>query len=298
MNLYQILGRVDNISDFVTIDDFSEFAKNFLEFIYNSGMQADIVSRNESNYHFYQYKEEGHYCITRPINSDLFIDFSEFDKKEKDFKYALKHIKEIKEEDTLRENINHYIYTCQQCIGAALDAFNNPNKARKRNGLYFEILIRAVIDEVGVIVGSGDEKIPVGENEPSMKFQHDVIIKDAEENIKAIGQLKTSSKDRLDKIFLDKYMYSKLTDLDIPHFAIFLNDVQRKEIKSRNQAMQYGINSTFLPGHFNAYRVALNPLDGVYYFDMRPLMKTSEKLSSYIKSFDYFLVEDLWNFLK
>lgn len=261
-------------------------------------MQANIVSKNEINYHFYQYKEEGHFCITRPINADLFLNFEAFDSSTDDFKYALKHVKEISEEYLLRENINKYIYTCQQCIGSALDAFNNPNKARKRNGLFFEILICKIISLVGINVTSGDEAISIGNTDDTMKFQHDLIIKNASEEIKAIGQLKTSSKDRLDKIFLDKFMYNKLTETDIPHFAIFLNDVQRKEIKKRNNTVQYGINSTFLPGHFNAYRIALNPLDGVYYFDLRPSMQTDDMLSPYIKTFDNLLIFDIWNFLK
>lgn len=95
-----------------------------------------------------------------------------------------------------------------------------------------------------------------------MKFEHDIILLNSKNEEKAIGQLKTSSKDRIDKIFLDKHMHNKLKKIDIPHFAIFLNDVQRKE--NKNKAV-YGINSTFLPDHFKAYTIALNPLDGVYY---------------------------------
>ena len=160
------------------------------------------------------------------------------------------------------------------------------------------MLIRLVIDSIGINVSSGEEVISLGNDNEAMKFQHDVVIRNAEEEIKAIGQLKTSSKDRLDKIFLDKFMYNKLKNTDIPHFAIFLNDVQRKEIKQNNAALQYGVNSTFLPGHFNAYRIALNPLDGVYYLDLRPAMKNDVNLKPYIKSFDNFLIFDIWNFLK
>lgn len=296
MNLYEILGRLD-AGNFSTIESFSDFTKMYLEFIAEGGMQAEIISRNESNYHFYQYKQEGYFCITRPINTELFISFEDIEQKTEEFKYALAYIHDIANEPLLRANINNYIYTCQQAIGCALDAFNSPNKARKRNGNLFEILIRAVIAEVGVNVDTGEELLPMGEDESPMKFQHDIILRDAAEEIKAIGQLKTSSKDRLDKIFLDKFMYNRLKEVDIPHFAIFLNDVQRKEIRNRNQAVQYGINSTFLPGHFNAYRIALNPLDGVYYFDLRPSMRTDDSLSPYIKTFDKFLIEDIWGLL-
>lgn len=43
-----------------------------------------------------------------------------------------------------------------------------------------------------------------------MKFEHDIILLNSKNEEKAIGQLKTSSKDRIDKIFLDKHMYNKL----------------------------------------------------------------------------------------
>lgn len=291
MNLYELLGSLDT-NDFTSLSSFSEFAEHFLEFIANDGMQADIVSKNESNYHFFQYREEGQHCVTRPINMNLFLSADNIAECRKNFEYSLKNIKSIKDEPELRANINKYIYTCQQCIGAALDAFNNSNKARKRNGNLFELLIRNVISEIGVDVSSGDEYLEIGPDEDKMKFQHDVILKNIPGEVKAIGQLKTSSKDRLDKIFLDKYMYNKLSNTDIPHFAIFLNDVQRK-----GKSPKFGINSTFLPGHFFAYTIALNPLNGVYYFDLRPNMENESFLSSRIKTFDKFIVEDIWELL-
>ena len=133
MNLYQLLGTIEDMSQFRTIYDFSNFTKNFLEFIHNNGMQAEIISRNEPNYHFYQYRQEGYFCITRPINTDLFLPFESFDDATEKFYYSLEHIKDIETDGELRNNLNKYIYTCQQCIGSTLDAFNNPNKARKRN---------------------------------------------------------------------------------------------------------------------------------------------------------------------
>lgn len=291
-NLYAILGLLDN-NDFSKLQDFVEFAKRYVDFIASNQLQADIVSKNESNYHFFQYGEEGKYCITRPINTNLFLDTDVFDECEKDFLYALRHIKDIKDEVQIRENINKFVYTCQQSIGASLDAFNNPNKARKRNGTLFEVLVRCVINETGVDVSTDEEELAMVDEKTPMKFQHDVIIKNEEEEVKAIGQLKTTSKDRLDKIFLEKYMHKKLNDVEIPHFAVFLNDIQRK-----GKSPQYGINSTFLPGHFKAYTVHLNPLDGVYYFDLRPNMRSDELLSKYIKSFDNLLVEDMWKFIE
>ena len=104
----------------------------------------------------------------------------------------------------------------------------------------------------------------------------------------------TSSKDRLGKIFVDKFLYNKLTENNTPHIAIFLHDVQKKKTRLENQ---YGISSTFLPGHFKGYTVKLNPLDGVYYCDIRPNMQTEDILKDHIKTFDNLLIEDIWKLL-
>ena len=126
-----------------------------------------------------------------------------------------------------------------------------------------------------------------------MSYQHDLII-NAGQLVKIIGSVKTSSKDRLDKIFVDKFLLAKLTGKNIPHVAIFLNDVQRKGKSPK----EYGVNSTFLPGHFKGYTVKLNPMDGVYYFDIRPNMKTEAILKDHIRTFDCFLFTELWSFLE
>jgi hypothetical protein len=123
--------------------------------------------------------------------------------------------------------------------------------------------------------------------------QHDLLISKDDE-LKIIGSVKTSSKDRIDKVFMDKFLYNKLTDTALPHIAVFLNDVQRKNSKKENE---YGVNATFLPGHFKAYTIKLNPLDGVYYCDIRPNMITDSLLSQHIKTIDHFFYSDLWEML-
>ena len=196
-----------------------------------------------------------------------------------------------------REIINRSIYTAQQCIGATLDALpaNKSNTARKINGDLFERFIRLIIGKVGVYVTQGTVQVPVkinGKVEFTMNYQHDLIVKELEE-VRAIGSVKTSSKDRLAKIFVDKFLYNRLTDRDTPHFAIFLNDVQRK-----GRDGNYGINTTFLSGHFKGYTVKLNPLDGVYYFDIRPDMQIKDILKDHIKTFDHFLFGDIWKLVR
>ncbi len=297
ITLYRLLDDIE--SDNKDLNWFLNFAGNYLEFTrfgesIKPNIQAEIISVNESNYHFFQYKDDGKNCITRPINTNLFVTFANFDSAKSDFLYALKNIKDISKEKVLRQTINKVVYTCQQSIGCTLDAINNNNSAKKKNGVLFEVLIKNIVAGCGIDVDDNSEVVLLPGGRETMKFEQDIILLDSEKNTKAIGQLKTSSKDRIDKIFLDKFMYNKLKKVDIPHFAIFLNDVQRKD----SNIAKYGISSTFLPGHFKAYTIALNPLDGVYYIDLRPSISSDKLLKRHIKQFDTFLTEDMWKFIK
>lgn len=144
----------------------------------------------------------------------------------------MQHIREIKDDPHLRGLINKFIYTCQQVIGATLDALpaGESNKARKINGDLFERYIRLILCNIGIPVHDGVVSVPVivdDEELFKMSYQHDIIVEENGE-IRAIGSVKTSSKDRIDKIFIDKFLYNRLTNVTTPHFTVFLNDVQRK----------------------------------------------------------------------
>lgn len=161
----------------------------------------------------------------------------------------------------------------------------------------FERLIRLLIVSLNVDCVSGTMQVPVKDAEGNELFkssyQHDLLLSKDDE-LKIIGSVKTSSKDRIDKVFMDKFLYNRLTDTALPHIAIFLNDVQRKKTKRENE---YGISATFLPGHFKAFTIKLNPLDGVYYCDIRPNMVSDILLSQHIKTIDHFFYSDLWELL-
>jgi hypothetical protein len=222
-----------------------------------------------------------------------------FSKTAKEFLKILRSIKTINKSDSsVRDILNNSTYTIQQSIGSALDGLpaGQSNTARKLNGDLFEHFVRLIIREIGIDCKSGVIQVPVvveGKTEFNMSYQHDLII-EKDDDVRVIGSIKTSSKDRIDKIFIDKFLYNKLTEKVTPHIAIFLNDVQRKNTRKENE---YGINATFLPGHFKGYTIKLNPLDGVYYCDIRPNMKTENILKEHIQTFDNLLIEDIWNFV-
>jgi hypothetical protein len=298
MSLSSLVNKAIDKSNFITLLDYIDFCKRYLDFI-SVGLQAEIVSQNENHYRFYQYREEGHFNITRPINSNLMYKFADITNIEHDFLNALNNAQDLPlSAFRERECITRSIYTIQQSIGAALDALpaGESNKARKINGDLFERLIQILIRSLGIKCNTGTVQVPVeidGKFQFNMQYQHDLLLYDDEE-LKAIGSVKTSSKDRIDKIFLDKFLYSKLTETNLPHIAIFLNDVQRKSTRRQDE---YGINSTFLAGHFKVFTVKLNPLDGVYYCDIRPNMSQDILLKQHIKTIDHFFCTDLWQLI-
>ena len=298
MTIKQLAARAVDKTFFTDIQGFIDFCQAYLDFVATDGsLQAVIVSQNENNYRFWQYNEQGNFQITRPINAELMFQAVEFDAVRKTFIETLQNLRDIEPDATLRTNLNNIIYTIQQSIGATLDSLpaGESNKARKINGTLFENFIRLILVEMGIDAKAGTIRIPIiqnGEEQFKMNYQHDLILSH-EGEVKVIGSVKTSSKDRIDKVFIDKFLYSKLTESELPHIAIFLNDVQRK-----GKAPKFGISSTFLPGHFKGYTIKLNPLDGVYYCDIRPNMKTEPILRDHIKTLDHLLCSDIWDFFK
>lgn len=299
MSLKKLVARATDKERFTKLEDFVDFALAVLEFA-SSGLQAVIVSRNEPHYNFWQFKSDGSFNVSRPINSSLMYSAANAQAGLKAFIPLLSAIRDPKADTAAsREALNRTIYTLQQCIGIALDGLpaGKSNTARKINGDLFERLIQLTLVRSKVPCTTGVIKVPVevdGKVAFEMSYQHDLVIKQGE-LVKAIGSVKTSSKDRLDKVFMDKFLFNRLTSAQVPHVAIFLNDVQRKNTANERE---YGISATFLPGHFKAYTVKLNPLDGVYYFDIRPNMRTEPILKDHIRTFDHFLFTDVWRFLE
>lgn len=156
MNLNTMRIAAKNKNTFLTLQNFSDFAHYYLDYISNH-LQAVIVARNETNYRFFQYNSEGNFAVTRPINSDLMLSSVRFEEAKNDFFSSLQDIRAIKENERLRANINNFIYTCQQSIGATLDSLpaGQSNSARKLNGDLFEHFIRLILEKIGVPVRAG-----------------------------------------------------------------------------------------------------------------------------------------------
>lgn len=210
MKLEDLVNYAVDKERFQTLQNYLNFCKIYLQFA-STGLQARIVSQNEPNYQFYQYKKDGYYNITRPINTNLMYDAETFDIASNHFLQALENLRERQlPDDSLRQVLICTIYTIQQAIGAALDALpsGKSNQARKVNGDLFERLIRLLIAFLRLDCVSGTVQVPIRDESGAILFntsyQHDLLISKDDE-LKIIGSVKTSSKDRIDKIFMDKF---------------------------------------------------------------------------------------------
>ncbi len=294
---------------FRKLEDYEDLSMKFLASL-SKYKPTRIVSPNAHNYVFFQYGSNYGHRITRPLNTDLLLELPDmFEKKVRQFHDVLEILRRAtgNRTEAIRRKgfdlslIDSVIYTIQQTIGSIGDSLPNPNQSRKRVGQLFEGLIRLIIEAVGVNCEGRTIRIPIpGYSGRSMTYELDMVLSRGNAIVASetrfiapeeiVGSIKTTSKDRLDKIFLDKFLMSKLLERNVKVVAIFLHDVQR----ARRGTNLFGINSTFKTNHFLGYSIALNPLDGVYYVDPRPAMVENPDLAKRIGGFSRFLTQDIW----
>lgn len=313
-SLNDLQASVLDRSAFTSLEDYLKLCGAFLGYV-ASDQPTRIVSPSHPNYVFLQYGQAYGHKITRPLNSDLLLEEAAvfrgaFDR----FAAFLGDLRKTGSGDALGEShadylgsneINRIVYTLQQSIGCIGDSFDSPNQSRKRVGQLFENLIKLIIQEVGIECEPRTINLPIPDfpgmtmpYELDLVFSRRQVIITSETNLlqpfEVVGSVKTTSKDRIDKVFLDKFLLTRLLGRQVPVVALFLHDVQRA---ARGNSI-FSVSSTFKTNHFLGYSVALNRLDGVYYVDPRPEMVMDERLRSEIASFQHFLVHDLWTLTK
>lgn len=238
----------------------------------------------------------------RPINQTLFIESpSEFKSKAIKFNELIQKLKTKKNDWNISEKnlIDSVLYTIQQSIGVGFDLLVNPNSARKHVGNRFEELIRVVFTSIEISNKKTVLRIPykTDEGEKTYKCENDLIlspfkdIRSTSSNLdpkEVVVSVKTTSKDRMGKMFIDKILLERFVGHDQKVIGIFLNDVQRKE--SNN------ISFTLVSGLFMVYSKFLTELEGVYYLDPPPNAK-KEPYNKYMKTVSDLLTQDIWKLL-
>lgn len=220
-----------------SINDFSNLAERVLNHVENV-----ITGQNKiKEYFIYSSTSAGVTKYTRPINRNLYL-FDSTDFRER-FEKFLDILNEIKNGKRRFENESYFeidsvTYTIQQSIGIGLDLLVNPNSARKHVGNRFEELIRLIVSELGIANKKIVLKIPYSEDKKNVYSCETDLIFSPYEKVKSnsmhidpgevVVSLKTSSKDRLGKIFIDKLLMKEFVGHNVKVVGLFLNDVQRK----------------------------------------------------------------------
>lgn len=105
-----------------------------------------------------------------------------------------------------------------------------------------------------------------------------------------VVSLKTTTKDRMPKIFIDKVLMERFLGYPVKVVGISQNDIQRKE------GSKIKISYTFVSNLFMVYTRFLAELEWYYYLD--PPHRTMEKpFNQHIFPFSKFLLTDLWKML-
>ena len=280
------------------LSDFYDITVKVLDYL-------PIVINDTKTKNYYQISSStiaGTKKYLRPVNKKLFIENSaEFKKKVEGFKAILKKIKNRELNFSIDEKtlINSVTYTIQQSIGLGFDLLVNPNSARKHVGNRFEELIRCIFSEIGVANKRTVLQIPY-ETEQGIKIykcENDLILspfnevkstaKHLDKN-EIVVSAKTSSKDRMGKMFIDKMLLERFVKHEQKVIGIFLNDVQRKSDNN--------ISYTLVSGLFMVYTSFLTQLEGIYYLDPPPNI-FKEPFSKHMGLFSDLLTKDLWTLL-
>lgn len=282
----------------INLIEFAAIAKRVLQHL------PDVLTSYEekNSYRLYISQSESTIKHVRPINQNIFISKpEEFANSFGEYQKIVLKLKnrEIDFNKNEKSIIDSVLYTIQQSIGAGLDLFVNPNSARKHVGNRFEELIKAVFTDLDVtnkkivlqIPYETDEGIKIYKCEtdiilspyPKVKSTNKLVDKN-----EVVVSVKTTSKDRMGKIFMDRILMEHFVGHDIKMIGVFLNDVQRKE--------KNNISYTLVSGLFMVYTKFLKELEGVFYLDSPPnAFKSPYK--NHMKPFSELITKDVWELL-
>lgn len=284
-----------------TLDDFRNIALRVLNYL------PDVLNEEVefNDYLVCSSTTAGTRKAIRPFNKELFLrEMNIFDDYYGKFNNIIQRLlkKDMNFDTNDYKTIDKVLYTIQQSIGIGLDLVAEPNSSRKHVGNRFEELIRALLTAIDISTKKIVLTIPyeTEEGEKYYRCETDVIIspfksvKSDSQNInpdEIVISLKTTTKDRMPKIFIDKILMEKFLGHSIQMVGISQNDVQRKEDKG-----EIKISYTFVSNLFMVYTKFLTQLSGYYYLDV-PKRATETPFNQYIFPFSKFMLNDVWMLL-
>lgn len=298
----------DKVSeDFDDLDSASDTAIEVLKVLATDTIDVTKVDQDRFNQYILCVvdAEDQEPDQVRPINTNLFIsDVEEFRESARHLDIFLGELSESKGVTSRMESeysafvqgnrLNEILYTLSQSIGIGCDIFLDSNTARRNAGLRFESIVEVVMTKIGFAHDNISFRIPVENTDDEFTYYSDMVFGNGDElqttretvaEDEVVASIKTSSKDRATKIFTDKWIMSKLIGREIPHVALFLNDVQRKS--------DSGIATTFVSNNYYIYSEYVTPLEGTYFLD--PPRKIDEDgFQDKLDTFKQFLLRDAY----
>ncbi len=281
------------------LNEFKDITQKILEYLPN------VINEEKEfrNYKLCSSNIAGTKKQIRPFNINLLLrEAEDFTDKYDTFLNILENLKINKRnfDEGDYQVVDKTIYTIQQVIGIGLDLFVESNSARKHVGNRFEELIRVLLSTINISLKKIIINIPyeTEEGEKFYKCETDVVVSpfnEVKSNSKNIDQneliisLKTTTKDRMPKIFIDKILLENFLQHPIRVVGISQNDIQRKGDDK--------ISYTFVSNLFMVYTRFLIQLEGYYYLD-RPSRAHESPFNQYIFPFSRFLLDDIWKFLR
>jgi len=241
----------------------------------------------------------------RPFRNELFISNANvFNDSYNSFERIINRLKNEEREFNADEYrlVDSVVYTIQQSMGIGLDLMVQANSARKHVGNRFEELIRTLLSTLEISMKKVVLSIPYETDEGNKYYrcETDVIISPFESvrsNPTSINpneiviSLKTTTKDRMPKIFIDKVLMERFVGHPVRVVGISQNDIQRKE-----DTNEIKISYTFVSNLFMVYTRFLAQLEGYYYLDL-PSKALQRPFNQYIFPFSKFLLNDVWRML-
>lgn len=281
-----------------SLEDFARVATRVLEYLPN----VVSSSAEKNGYRIMASEVAGTKKYLRPVNQQLFLsDAKAFQEEYARFDALLVSMRDGERNPSMFDTgtIDSVVYTIQQSIGCGLDLLGDSNSARKHVGNRFEELLRFIFHRMGISNSHRVLNIPYETENGTKQYKCEIdLILSPYEEVRSTPQhldpaevvvsLKTTSKDRMGKIFMDKILLERFVDHPQKVIGIFLNDVQRKGKDS--------ISFTLVSGLFMVYSEFITPMDGVYYIDPPPQAQV-EPFSRHISSFSKLLFQDVWELL-
>lgn len=317
-SLAELNEFISDKETFDTLDDYLYFGNLFFEFIENEHVEIlpATASFSDDVYGYYTYSEKR----SRPFNTKfMYTNATDYESDKETFITYLNTLKNDHESAEIPNPIiiNKIIYATQMAYGCTWDLDStknsNSNYAKKNVGNMFEKFIRVIFNYMDIPALDKTEPIPIYSDELNntldsnseerkelarFNVQHDVYINMNEsEAPQASGSVKTTSKERMAKIFLDKSLYMKYKSADTNHFAVFLHDIQ-SNFKIQNGVESNRLSQTFVSQKFKIYTLGIGEMDGVYYCDMLPSFTGDDFFSRFIHPIFQLFTTDIWKLIE